>query len=174
MPRSNWLPPFWQTRPSLPPSFFLPKLYLCMCVCMRELADWREPQRQPLTPTQWAHSLHTHTQNLSSALCPHSLFNPGTQEEEGGESTERERKRQWVAERESEGEGVREERGRERQRETGGVWGRTPWLQIRGWLRCCYGLYHYRLWAPREVTAMKVRKRERVFVCVCVNLNRQN
>lgn len=162
IPRSNWLLRLWQTHLSLPPSGCLPKVYVCMCVCVwgsrqTEASHRGSLQLQPneLAALALTHTPHTHTHSPQRRLS----LQPWDTEEEGGEER---RERQRVAERESEDEGVREERGRERQRETGGVWGRTPWLQIRGWLRCCYGLYHYRLWAPRELTATKVR------VCACV------
>lgn len=146
-------------------------MYVCVCACdgagrlrrATEAGSNSKPNELAVRTSIHTHSscTHTHAHTLPHTLLlsagSRSCFNPGTQKKKKERS-----KRQRVAERESEGAGVREERGRERQRETGGVWGRTPWLQIQGWLRCCYGLYLYRLWAPQELTATKVR------VCVGV------
>lgn len=109
-----------------------------------------ERQRALLNTTlQWARSLHTRAHKLLTHNTS-SPFSCRTQRKE-----QERRERQTRSERESEGEGVREER-RGEERESCGLLERTAWLQIRDWLRCFCGLYHYRVLARREAAATKV------------------
>lgn len=126
-----------------------------MCDCVWGRHKWTtEPQRQrgrelSSTTLQWARSLHTRAQKLLTHNTS-SPFSCRTQRKE-----QERRERQTRSERESEGEGVREER-RGEERESCGLLERTAWLQIRDWLRCFCGLYHYRVLARREAAATKV------------------
>lgn len=109
-----------------------------MCVCL-----WGSRQ------TEASRGGRLQLQSNERAALTHrrTHLNPGTQEEEEEEG---ESEGETLREAARESEGVREG-------ETGRVWGRTPWLQIRGWLLCFCGLYPSRLWVQREPAATKVR-----------------
>lgn len=134
---ADWLLWLWQTCRSLPLLAACRNCtYECVCVRGSRQTEASRGGRLQLQPNERTALTHRRTH-----------LNPGTQEEEEEEG---ESEGETLSEAARESEGVREG-------ETGRVWGRTPWLQIRGWLLCFCGLYPSRLWARREPTATKVR-----------------
>lgn len=125
-----------------------------MCDCVWGRHKWTtEAQRQrgrELSSTQHSNEpaafTRAHTNSSPTTPALHSAVGHRGRSRRGEKDRHAARGRVRVRELERRGE----------ERESCGLLERTAWLQIRDWLRCFCGLYHYRVLARREAAATKV------------------